>query len=380
MFGQGVNWDGVRDTALSLLISPIIGFVIAGGLLVLAKLVIKYPKLFEAPPEGQPPPWHVRGVLFLTCTGVSFAHGSNDGQKGMGLVMLILVGVLPELYAVDISLKANDVASLEAMNRAASAIIDKRAGPSAPVKRLSNSGIRLLSDPPAADMETVLKASSGDDKNEAVISDYINSSSKLDRATYAAVSVKNKAIATVLGGKQTLSDLPAAARTALRTDTYLVSNALKAMLKDKAFSGADLPLVTSYQKKLDSITKYIPLWVKIGTALALGIGTMVGYKRIVKTVGEKIGKAHLTYGQGASAEIVAYATIQGADIFGLPVSTTHVLSSGVAGTMVANHSGVDSKTLRDIGLARVLTLPVCVFFGSMIFAGGLLVVVRLGAK
>jgi len=120
-FGQGVNWDGVRDTVLSLLISPIIGFVLAGGLFLLAKAAIKYPKLFEAPPEGQPPPWHVRSVLVLTCTGVSFAHGSNDGQKGMGLVMLILVGVLPDLYAVDINLKANDVASLVAMNRAVSA-------------------------------------------------------------------------------------------------------------------------------------------------------------------------------------------------------------------------------------------------------------------
>lgn len=171
-----------------------IGFVIAGGLL-LAKAVIKYPKLFEAPPEGQPPPWHVRSVLFLTCTGVSFAHGSNDGQKGMGLVMLILVGVLPQLYAVDINLKADDVAALGAMNRAVSAIIEKRGGPSAPVTPMSKSGAAQLSNPPAASMETVLKASSGDDKNEAVISDYINSSKKLDRATYAAVSAKNNTIA-----------------------------------------------------------------------------------------------------------------------------------------------------------------------------------------
>ena len=97
--------------------------------------------------------------------------------------------------------------------------------------------------------------------------------------------------------------------------------------------------------------------MKICVAIALGLGTMIGWKRIVVTVGEKIGKTHLTYGQGAAAELVAAATIGAADGFGLPVSTTHVLSSGVAGTMAANGSGMQWGTLRNIALAWVLTLP-----------------------
>ena len=131
---------------------------------------------------------------------------------------------------------------------------------------------------------------------------------------------------------------------------------------------------------MDRVTKFIPAWVKMAVALALGLGTMVGWKRIVVTVGEKIGKEHLTYAQGASAELVAMGTILAADQMGLPVSTTHVLSSGVAGTMAANHSGLQMDTLRNLLLAWVLTLPVCVLLGAGIFAFGLNVLLRMGIK
>jgi PiT family inorganic phosphate transporter len=117
--------------------------------------------------------------------------------------------------------------------------------------------------------------------------------------------------------------------------------------------------------------------VKFAVAIALGLGTMIGWKRIVVTVGEKIGKSHLTYAQGACAELVAMITIGLADNYGLPVSTTHVLSSGVAGTMAANHSGLQMNTLRNLLLAWVLTLPVCIFLGAMFFAGCLLFVARV---
>ena len=134
----------------------------------------------------------------------------------------------------------------------------------------------------------------------------------------------------------------------------------------------------AYKSQLDSATNYIPVWVKVAVALFLGFGTMIGWKRIVVTVGERIGKTHMTYAQGASAEIVAYATIQAADRLGLPVSTTHILSSGVAGTMFANRSGLQMATVRNIALAWVLTLPVCIFLGSFFFAFGLRVVAALG--
>ena len=378
VFGDGVNWGKVQDTVVALLVSPLIGFFVAGALLLLAKVLIRYPALFKEPPEGQPPPLPVRILLFLTCTGVSFAHGSNDGQKGMGLIMLILVGVLPGVYAVDLGLHGPAVASLQSSNRAVASIIDKRQRAFIEPKQAFRSGVEIAGTSPRAAVESTLQRTESDDKNEVIISDYIKSTGKLDGATYAAVAAKNRQIGELLAGKSAIGDLPKTDRKPLRTDTYLVSSALDKMTKNHAFSGEELSAVKSYRKSLDTLTKFIPVWVKIAIAFSLGLGTMIGWKRIVVTVGSKIGKAHLTYGQGASAELVAYATIQGADLLGLPVSTTHILSSGVAGTMAANHSGLQAKTLRDILLAWVLTLPVCVFLGSMLFAAGLLLVAKLG--
>jgi PiT family inorganic phosphate transporter len=378
VFGDGVNWGKVQDTIVALLVSPLIGFFVAGALLLLAKALIRYPALFKEPPADKPPPWPVRTLLFLTCTGVSFAHGSNDGQKGMGLIMLILVGVLPAVYAVDLGLSGKPVQAILTSNKAVATIIDKRLAASTGGIQLASTS--LGSGIAATAGATATSALAADDKDEAAISDYLKSNGQLTSATFAALAAKNQEILKFLDGKNSLAELPKAERKPLRTDTYLVSSALDKMTKNKIFSGADLDAIKAYRKTLDKLTKFIPLWVKIAIAFALGLGTMIGWKRIVVTVGSKIGKAHLTYGQGASAELVAYATIQGADLLGLPVSTTHILSSGVAGTMAANHSGLQGKTLRDILLAWVLTLPVCVFLGSMLFAAGLLLVAKLGVK
>jgi PiT family inorganic phosphate transporter len=373
VFGDGVNWGKVQDTITALLVSPLIGFFVAGGLLLLAKVLIKYPSLFKEPPADQPPPWPVRVLLFLTCTGVSFAHGSNDGQKGMGLIMLILVGVLPGVYAVDLGLSGKPVQQILTSNKAVATIIDKR-------EQALTGVIQLAATSPSAGLAAAAAPSSSSDTDEATISDYLKSSGKLNAGVFAALAAKNAEILKFLDGKNAINELPKDARKPLRTDTYLVSAALDKMTKNKVFSGAELDAIKTYRKSLDKLTKFIPVWVKIAIAFALGLGTMIGWKRIVVTVGSKIGKAHLTYGQGAAAELVAYATIQGADILGLPVSTTHILSSGVAGTMAANHSGLQGKTLRDILLAWVLTLPVCVFLGSMLFAAGLLLLAQLGIK
>jgi phosphate/sulfate permease len=220
--GAGVNWDKAIEVGLSLLISPFVGFAVAGLLLLVVKQLLKNPDLHNPPLPGKaPPPW-VRGLLILTCTGVSFAHGTNDGQKGIGLMMLVLIVMLPAMHSFD----------------------------------------------PSASLD-------------------------------------------------------------------------------------------------------VPLWVKMGVALTLGCGTMIGWKRVVVTVGEKIGKKHLNYAQGAVAELVAMVTIQSASLFGMPVSTTHVLSSGIAGTMMANHSGLQQRTVRNIILAWVLTLPASVVISSALFAGSL---------
>jgi len=347
-FGDGVNWGKVQDTLTALLVSPIIGFTLSALLLLLFKFAIRRPELFAEPEKGKPPsPW-VRGLLILTCTGVSFAHGSNDGQKGMGLIMLILIGVVPGVFALNLDL---GVAPLAAQNAATSAIFQRLAG----------------SDPvDGADAATTLNA-------------FLKNSGKVSPATYPALAEKNSEIAAYVKGKSKLADVPEAQRKDLRSDVYLVSASVAKLLKKHAITDkADAAVLGDYKKSLDKTTNFIPLWVKVAVALCLGLGTMIGWKRIVVTVGERIGKTHLTYAQGASAEIVAYATIQGADVLGLPVSTTHILSSGVAGTMFANRSGLQAATLRNILLAWVLTLPVCVFLGSMLFAFGLRLIAFFG--
>ena len=170
----------------------------------------------------------------------------------------------------------------------------------------------------------------------------------------------------------TLQEVPEDERGAVRTDLFVIATSINKLNKDGVLTDpSTAALAAGLKKSSEDLTNYIPDWVKYAVALALGLGTMVGYKRIVVTVGERIGRTHMTYAQGASAEFVAMSTILVADHFGLPVSTTHVLSSGVAGTMAANKSGLQMATLRNILLAWILTLPVCIFMGALLFAFGL---------
>src|SRR5215510_5519296 len=150
---------------------------------------------------------------------------------------------------------------------------------------------------------------------------------------------------------------------------YLAAEAIRFLMKDKEndLTKDEVGKLAAYKKSLDNATKFIPLWVKVAVAIALGLGTMIGWKRIVVTVGEKIAKSHLTYAQGASAELVAAGTIAAADVYGLPVSTTHVLSSGVAGTMAANGSGLQWATVRNLLMAWVLTLPAAITLSATLY-------------
>jgi PiT family inorganic phosphate transporter len=175
----------------------------------------------------------------------------------------------------------------------------------------------------------------------------------------------------VLQGKQSTREIAPEDRSELRSDLYLASESIGKLIRLGAVPERQRAGLVKVRQEMEILTRYIPPWVKFAIALALGLGTMVGWQRIVVTVGEKIGKTHLSYAQGASAELVAAATIGLADIMGLPVSTTHVLSSGVAGTMAANHSGLQMQTLRNLLVAWVLTVPVCVFLGALLFALGL---------
>ena len=343
VFGEGVNWAKVQDTGMALLVSPLVGFVCAALLLLLAKVLIKRPELFTAPETGKAPPVWIRGLLIGTCTGVSFFHGSNDGQKGMGLVMLILIGIVPATYALNMETDAETLAAISSQSQAAVITFQSLAG-----------GVTASPEESQGTLTTFLRTG------------------KAEPATFAALAVKSQAIANSLSTVQSIKDVSADARRGLRSDIHLVGESIGKLAKAEGKLPADAkPNLVKFKDKLKGVTNFIPNWVKVAVALALGCGTMIGWKRIVVTVGEKIGKSHLTYAQGASAELIAMGTIAAADAFGLPVSTTHVLSSGIAGTMAANRSGLQAQTLRNILLAWVLTLPVCVLLGATTFAAGL---------
>ncbi|MGO9514352.1 MAG: inorganic phosphate transporter [Steroidobacteraceae bacterium] len=334
---SGVDWNQATKIGETLLFSPLIGFSLAALLMLILKATIKVPALYQEPKGNQPPPFWIRGLLILTCTGVSFFHGGNDGQKGMGLIMLILIGTVPSAYALNRAMHEQDVTKFVAVSAQAQAALDRYGRGTIPA------------DPHAAALAIV--------RNRAV-----------DPQDIPALGALAGSIAQEVSTYGSMAKVPAASMVNIRNDMYLVSEGLRFLAKSKTVqvSTDDRKILTEYKKELDDATKFIPTWVKVAVAIALGLGTMIGWKRIVVTVGERIGKTHLTYAQGASAEVVAMATIGAAELYGLPVSTTHVLSSGVAGTMVANGSGLQWATVRNLLMAWVLTLP-----ASIALAGGL---------
>jgi PiT family inorganic phosphate transporter len=335
---SGVDWSKATEIGYALLLSPVFGFCVAAVLLLVLKFVVRNAALYAEPKGDQPPPWWIRGILILTCTLVSFFHGSNDGQKGMGLIMLILIGTVPTAYALNRAMPVSQMEQFQATSKAASAIIAEKAA-----------GYNVLGNPRPA------------------VTAYV-AQRKINEGTYPSLAVLIDDIAAQVEQYGSLAKIPAIAVGNTRNDMYLASEAVRFLMKDKEndLSKEQVATLSAYKGSLDNATKFIPTWVKIVVAIALGLGTMIGWKRIVVTVGEKIGKTHLTYAQGACAEVTAAATIAAADVFGLPVSTTHVLSSGIAGTMAANGSGLQLSTVRNIAMAWVLTLP-----AAMLISGGL---------
>jgi inorganic phosphate transporter, PiT family len=333
---SGVDWSKATEIGYALLLSPL---VCAAVLLLLLKLIVRNPALYSAPEGNRPPPAWIRGILILTCTGVSFAHGSNDGQKGMGLIMLILIGTVPTAYALNRALPESKVVQFQQTSEAASRVVSAK-----------GAGHSIIGDPRPA------------------VTQYI-ALHHINEGTYPSLAALVKDVGDQVAKYGSLNKVPAEAVGNTRNDMYLTSEAIRFLMKDKEndLSKEEVATLNAYKGSLDSATKFIPTWVKVAVAIALGLGTMIGWKRIVITVGEKIGKSHLTYAQGASAELVAAATIGAADVFGLPVSTTHVLSSGVAGTMAANGSGLQMATIRNLLMAWVLTLPAAILLSGFLY-------------
>jgi inorganic phosphate transporter, PiT family len=338
---SGVDWAQALNVFKALLFSPVCGFVLAALLLLALKFAVRRKDLYEAPKGDTPPPLWIRGLLILTCTLVSFFHGGNDGQKGMGLIMLILIGAAPTAYALNRTMNADATPAFVQTSQAASAVFAGHAGGE-----------------PRPDAAQARK----------IVADALKAKELNKPAVYSALAALSTDIATSVKNYGSLQQVPAGATSNVRNDMYLAADAIRLLPKSGAsLSEGDTKTLKSYTELLNDGTRYIPGWVKVCVALALGLGTMVGWKRIVVTVGEKIGKTHLTYAQGASAEIVAAGTIGLAELYGLPVSTTHILSSGVAGTMAANGSGLQMSTVRNMALAWIMTLPAAILIAGTLF-------------
>ncbi|MFO1024661.1 MAG: inorganic phosphate transporter [Acetobacteraceae bacterium] len=305
--GEGIDWSQVWGVLRALLVSPLLGFVLAGALFRLVGWLVRDRALFEPTTESRPSAWWVRTLLILTCSGVSFAHGSNDGQKSIGLIMLTVIGLAPAACAL------NPVAT----------------------------------DPPrlaqaAADARPLIERW-GDGENALAVADAAR-------------------LAVALGDRESLAALSAVERSATRDAIYHVTAELKVAVANRTAPPADREAAQRLRDVLRAPVEYVPAWVRLLSAVFLGAGTMIGYRRIVVTIGERIGRRHLTPAQGASAEIVGAAGYSG-----LPVSTTHIITSGVAGTMVGSGAGVQSQAVWQIALAWLLTLPVTVGLSAGLF-------------
>ncbi len=318
-YGGSVNWHKAEEIGLSLILSPLIGFGLAVLLMLFLKHVIRYKALFHIPQgEDDRPPVFVRGILILTCTLVSFFHGSNDGQKGVGLFMLILIAFLPARFAIN------------------------HAVPDAMV-------IKNLDQ-----METLLQSIAVNNTSQATLFTQLNGDIEQVKVHLLDKSVTDKA-----------------GTFKFRKEVENLIKSIKGLTDNKQISiSAEHRMALN--RKLGGLTKltdFAPIWVILTISVALGLGTMIGWKRIVVTIGEKIGNEHLSYAQGASSEIVAASTIGISTVLGLPVSTTHVLSSGIAGSMVASggKSNLNKGTLKNIGLAWILTLPVSIGLALLLF-------------
>ncbi|BAI76300.1 inorganic phosphate transporter (plasmid) [Azospirillum sp. B510] len=338
---SGVDWAQALGVLRALLFSPVMGFVLAALLLLVLKRAVRNRRLFEPADPNHPPPLWIRGLLILTCTAVSFAHGGNDGQKGMGLIMLILIGAVPTAYALNRTMPDSTTPAFIETTHRAEAIL-----------RSHSDGRR-----PASAEEA-----------RRLVGDALRTKELNRPEVYGALAVLSADIAQGVRNYGAIKHVPAEATSNMRNDMYLAADAVRLLPK----AGATLPeaeaaTLKSYQEALNAGTRFIPDWVKFSVAVALGLGTMVGWRRIVVTVGERIGKQHLAYAQGASAELVAAGTIGLAEVYGLPVSTTHILSSGVAGTMAANGSGLRWSTVRSMAMAWVLTLPAAITLAGLLY-------------
>ena len=329
---DGVHWAQLWKVLEALAVSPILGFALAGALYFVCRRKLKDPHLYE-PVTNQPPIWWMRGILILTCSGVSFAHGTNDGQKSIGLIMLTIIGIFPATYALNPTggQSLADIASV--MQQA----------------------------------EPLVRKYGDDEKNDALSAiEAIRQLASDGRAAFNRPVLDSDPTAGPRRLALGLKSPAARQRSSVRDDVYQVISELKRAEEASPATTMEKKQAQGIAKQLRRSVEYAPLWVRMLSAVCLGIGTMFGYKRIVKTLGERLGNVHLTPAQGASTEVVAALLIGTAGFTGLPVSTTHIVASGIAGTMVTSGAGLRYGMVSRIAIAWILTLPV-----TILIAGGL---------
>jgi PiT family inorganic phosphate transporter len=321
---DGFHWAQLWKVLEALAISPVLGFILAGALYFLCRRTIHDARLYR-PATDTAPVWWMRGILILTCSGVSFAHGTNDGQKSIGLIMLTIIGIFPATYA------------------------------------LNPAGGQSL-----RDISTIMR------RAETLVRTYGDSENFT--ALAAIASIENQAASEPRGADATgrrklelgLNSTAARHRSSVRDDVYQVISELRHAQESPAIGAEEKRETQRIAKQLGLSVEYAPIWVRILSALCLGAGTMIGYKRIVTTLGERLGNVHLTPAQGASAEVVSAILIGTAGFTGLPVSTTHIVTSGITGTMVTSGAGLQYGMISRIVIAWLVTLPV-----TICVAGGL---------
>lgn len=323
VFGSGVNWSKASEVGMSLLVSPLFGFAATFFLMYILSRTVKNKTIFHQPHKNQKPPFWIRAILMFTCTAVSFFHGSNDGQKGVGLVMLILIGIVPAYFALN--------------NKAI------------PVNYVSN----------IEQIQSMLMQIDAQKFAES------------ERILYAQILETSNKVKAHINNAYTIDNISRTERFLLRSEILFIARKTEKIINSGQieFTEDFKKAIIKNIKALRGLTDYAPTWVLFMISLSLGLGTMVGWKRIVVTVGEKIGKTHMSYAQGASAEVMAASTIGLSTFLGLPVSTTHVLSSGIAGGMVASSGmkNLQPETVRKIVMAWILTLPVTMVLSAVLF-------------
>jgi inorganic phosphate transporter, PiT family len=323
---EGVHWPQLWKVLEALALSPILGFVLAGALYLICRKTLHDEHLYR-PTQDRPPIWWMRGILILTCSGVSFAHGTNDGQKSIGLIMLTIIGLFPATYALNPD-AGGAMGHLPAVLQQAEPLITKY----------------------------------GDDEKQAALDAAHSMERRMGGGSPPAMGPPAPNAGLELGMTPNARQI-----STVRDEVYRVISQLKHAEEAKGIGSDEKKQAQSLAKQLGGYVEYAPWWVRCLSAVCLGAGTMIGYRRIVTTLGERLGNVHLTPAQGACAEVVSALLIGTAGFTGFPVSTTHIVTAGIGGTMVTSGAGLRYGMISRIVIAWMLTLPVTILVSGVLY-------------